>query len=142
MATKTKGSFLPTLIGVALVATLGYIVVVIYGQQPDGKGNGDRQCTYLLTVTFNPTPQTPAVYVTYAVVGGRTKDEAPETSPWQQPFLARCGSIVILNARVDRKYIITKNGSNMLNCKIQHGDESYSDSALPGELSAHCVTGG
>lgn len=135
MATKTKGGFLPTLIGLALVATLGYIVVVIVGQEPKD------QCTYLLTVTFKPTPQDPQASIGYSINGGATKWSKESSSPWTRPVPARCGSVVVLTANVDPKFAITKNGPNLLSCNIQHGGKSYSDQAQPGELSAHCAAG-
>lgn len=141
MAQKTRGSLFINFIILASVLAIGYVVVVIFGQQPDGKGNGDNHCTYLMTVTFKPTPQDPQVSVGYSINGGATKWSKESNSPWVRSVPARCGSVVVLSANVDPKFAITKGGPNLLNCRIQHGDKSYSDEARPGELSAHCAAG-
>lgn len=135
MAQKTRGGFLTHFIILGVVVTLGYIVVVIVGREPK------NQCTYLMTVTFNPTPQEPQVSIGYSINGGTTKWTKESNSPWVKPVPARCGSVIVLTASVDPKYSIRKIGSNSLNCSIQHGNKSYGDSAEPGELSVHCAVG-
>lgn len=139
MTVKQKSSFFATLIGLVAVATLGYIVIVSVNPSGQDKGN---QCTYLFTVTFNPTPQDPAVDINWAFAGEGTKKDTASTSPWSRGVPHRCGSAAVLTAKVNGKYMIDKLGSRALTVSIQHGDTKVSDEAQPGELSAQISIGG
>jgi len=141
LAVKQKGSFVGTLIGLVAVATIGYIVIVFIN--PSGS-NSDKanQCTYLFTVTFNPTPQDPAADVSWAFAGEGTKKDTASTSPWNRSVPHRCGSAAVLTAKVDGKYMIDRLHSRALTVSIQHGDTKVSNEAQPGELSAMVSIGG